>query len=90
MLHQDGCVRPGREFLAAAAPGDLSPVLPVSSGGPAEYMLLYRFESRTEATEAVPFGGLELQRSLQFNRRGGNVLPATGVEELRRNSPIRP
>ena len=83
---------PAAEFLAAAAPGDLSPVLPVSSGGPAEYMLLYRFEGRTEATEAVPFGGLELQRSLRdtLSEEAQTFRVDRGVSELARTSRVAP
>lgn len=83
---------PAAEFLAAAAPGDLSPVLPVSSGGPAEYMLLYRFEGRTEATEAVPFGGLELQRSLRdtLSEKAQTFRVDRGISELARTSRVAP
>ena len=83
---------PVAEFLAAADPGDLSPVLPVYSGGAAEFMLLYRFESRSEATEALPFGGLELQRSLRdtISEETQTFRVDRGVSELARTSRVAP
>ncbi len=53
------------DFLATAAPGDLSPVLMFSAGDGSSYFILYRFEGRSEAVEAFPFGDLELQQSLR-------------------------
>lgn len=80
------------DFLAAAAPGDLSPVLLVSSGGPVEFVLIYRFEGRSEATEALPFKGLQLQETLRraISEDLETVRVDRGISELARTARITP
>lgn len=80
------------DFLDSAAPGDLSPVLPVVSGGVTQFVVLYRFEGRTEATEARPFEGLELQKSLReaISEEFQTVRVDRGISELARTSRVAP
>ena len=83
---------PVEEFLTTAAPGALSPVLPVSPNGTIEFVVLYRFEGRSEATEALPFEGLELQRGLRevISEEAQSIRVDRGVSELARTSRVAP
>ena len=88
-----GDLHPGpssAEFLASAAPGDLSPVLGYMGAQGEVYFALYRLEGRAEATEATPFGDLELQSTLRQalleENRDLNV--RRGVSELARTTCV--
>lgn len=83
---------PVEEFLTTAAPGALSPVLPVSPNGTIEFVVLYRFGGRSEATEALPFEGLELQRGLReaISEEAESIRVDRGVSELARTSRVAP
>ena len=88
---------PVGEFLATAAPsGAQSPVLPVSPNGTIEFVLLYRFEGRSEARTSRP----PLRGHLPEHQRGSSgeaiseearsIRVDRGVSELARTSRVAP
>ena len=53
------------DFLEAAVPGKVSPVIRFDAGGGAIFFIIYQLESRTEAAEALPFDDLKMQAQLR-------------------------
>ena len=82
----------GEEFLASAAPGDLSPVLVFEGGGGPPSFIVYRLEGRSEGSEALPFVDLGLQTDLreatEEERRARRI--DRGLSELVRSTHVAP